>query len=90
MSGNDLAGTTWNYKDNDSDFKITFDAKEKLHSTNKNDVTTENDTWRQEGSKVYFDFNDKYSSYEGQLFGQDSITGKGHNTRLAGILQCIK
>jgi len=75
-----LLGTTWNYTDKDRNYEIEFSKKGKLITTHPNDHTPNNDTWKQKGDKIHFEFNDGFSKYDGQFESINLIKGTAKNS----------
>ncbi len=70
-----VSNTKWHYMDTDWEYDIEFLPNGMLRTKHPNDRTPNNDTWKQSGDKVYFYFNDKYSTYEGTFSGSNIISG---------------
>ena len=77
-----LQGTTWLYNDDKNeveDYTVTFAARGKLKTRHPNDITPDNDAWKQEGAKVVWSYNDSYAVYKGTFENKDLISGKAVN-----------
>lgn len=75
-----ISNTTWKYSDSDGDsYEITFLENGKLKTTNSADVSPNNDFWKQNGRKIQFDFNNRYSVYNGKIQNKNLIRGKTRN-----------
>jgi hypothetical protein len=70
-----VSNTKWHYMDTDWEYDMEFLSNGTLRTEHPNDRTPNNDTWKQSGDKVYFYFNDKYSTYEGSFSGNNIISG---------------
>lgn len=75
-----VKNTKWIYVDTDASYTVIFKGNGHLKTTNPNDKTPDNDFWEQEGAVVRFNFNNKYSNYEGHFAGCDTIRGTGRNS----------
>ena len=75
-----LAGTTWSGRDSrESDYAYTFEPDGTL-SYNSPTGSFKNGKWKQFGNAVYFEMNDHYSEYLGEVSGQ-SIKGRAWNSK---------
>jgi len=74
-----IKGTSWVYVDADWIYDITFEEGGKLRSKHPNDITPDNDFWKQSGVKVNFEFNKGYTKYQGEMQTKDLITGIATN-----------
>ncbi|MDQ7090698.1 MAG: hypothetical protein Q9M50_08645 [Methylococcales bacterium] len=70
-----VSNTKWHYMDTDWEYDMEFISNGTLRTKHPNDKTPNNDTWRQSGEKVYFYFNNKYSTYQGSFSGDNIISG---------------
>ena len=69
---NDLAGTSWAGSDSTGEYRrFTFTPNGLLNNNST-------DTWHQAGNKVYWEINNSYSHYEGNITG-DRIDYKAYN-----------
>jgi hypothetical protein len=75
-----VKNTKWIYVDEDASYTILFMKNGRLKTTNISDTTPLNDFWEQNGSTVIFNFNNKYSNYEGNFTSPDTIKGLGKNS----------
>ncbi|WP_348718761.1 hypothetical protein [Tenacibaculum sp. 190130A14a] len=75
-----VAGSTWEYSDEDWTYQIEFVENGQIKSTHPNDNTPENDFWKQSHSNIHFEFNDGFSKYDGKMKSIDLITGIGKST----------
>ena len=76
----DLLGTKWNLTYTNKNFgkrsyEIRFLEKGKLYNSHPNEVTENNDTWKQKGNKVVLSFNNNYAIYNGIIKDTNNITG---------------
>jgi hypothetical protein len=76
-----IAGTRWEYSDEEWSYEIEFGVNGRLITTHTNDTTPDNDYWEQEGNIVRFSFNNFYSEYEGEILTEDRIKGVAHNAK---------
>jgi hypothetical protein len=76
-----IAGTRWEYPDEEWSYEIEFGVNGRLITTHPNDTTLDNDYWEQEGNIVRFSFNNFYSEYEGEILTEDKIKGVAHNVK---------
>ena len=72
-----VAGSTWEYTDEDWTYRIEFVENGKIKITHPNESTPENDTWYQSHSEINFEFNDGFSKYSGKMKSLDLIVGLG-------------
>ncbi len=75
-----LLGTTWKYSDKDKSYKVEFGKKGKLKSTHPNDITPDNDFWKQSGNRLHFELNDGYAKYDGKIESSNLIKGTAKNS----------
>jgi outer membrane biogenesis lipoprotein LolB len=76
-----LLGSKWHYADEQWEYDIEFAANGVMHTTHPNDKTTDNDSWEQDGVKVKFYFNNKFSQYQGTLSGNNAMSGTASNSK---------
>lgn len=77
-----LAGSTWHYMDNDSEYDIQFLTNGRLKLIgHPNDTDFSNESWTQTGETVHIYFNDKFATYKGKFSGRNIISGTATNTR---------
>ena len=72
-----VAGSTWEYSDDDWTYQIEFNENGKIKSTHPNDSTSENDSWNQLRTQIHFEFNNGFSKYDGKMKTVDLIVGEG-------------
>ncbi|HEX3149823.1 MAG TPA: hypothetical protein VHR66_17230 [Gemmataceae bacterium] len=73
-----LAGTTWVGKSSDGDEQtITFEAEGKMTLVKRGNPFTKC-SWTQDGAKVMWEVNDRYSEHTGVISG-DKIEVSSHN-----------
>ncbi len=75
-----LAGTTWAASDVTGQIRYHFQPDGTLEYVYPNGRALRNATWKQEGSKLYMEFNHKYSERSATILG-DRIVGEGWNKR---------
>jgi outer membrane biogenesis lipoprotein LolB len=73
-----LTGSKWHYTDADWQYDIEFAGGGVLRTTHPNDKSKDNDTWEQDGNTVNFYFNNKFSTYNGTLSG-NQLSGSASN-----------
>ncbi len=65
----DVSGTTWVGTDSDGDYyEYTFQADGVLYYKSPSGSFA-NGTWKQNGSSIYMETNNKYSEYQGRITG---------------------
>ena len=76
----DLAGTSWRGTDSDGDeYTLHFKADGRLEADTPKGPQRKA-TWKLDGNKIYFEFNNRYSEYRGTLKG-DVMEGTAENAR---------
>lgn len=74
-----VAGTTWVGTDSDGDYyEYHFQRGGALHYQSPTGFY-ENGNWKQEGTSIYMETNNKYSEYQGLISG-NRMQGKAWNT----------
>jgi len=80
QSAMNLAGTTWTGTDSDGDYyEYSFQADGALYYKSPSGSHT-NGTWKQNGSSIYMETNNKYSEYQGRISGTH-MEGNAWNTQ---------
>jgi hypothetical protein len=72
-----IAGTTWSGDGVVAATVYTFNADGSM-TYSYNGATHTNGHWKQDGTKIYWECNNKYCEFEGKLDGND-ISGKAWN-----------
>lgn len=76
-----LLGTTWIYTDEDKSYEITFLKNNVLSTTNPNNNSPEDDSWKQTKKNVYIFYSKKYATYKGTMVSEDLIKGTAKNVQ---------
>ena len=75
-----IAGTTWVGTDSDGDYyEYTFQADGTLYYKSPSGFHT-NGTWKQDGTSIYMETNNRYSEYQGRISGTH-IEGNAWNVK---------
>lgn len=89
-SSDKIENRIWKYSDFEMNYNLSFKANGRLESTHPDDVTKDNDIWKQEGEAVTFSFNDKFSEYKFRFTGNDTIFGKAKNKKSTWDFKLIR
>jgi len=71
--------TLWQYVDEDVTYQLRFSSDGHLVTTHPNDVTPENDFWKQMGKDIEFTYNNSFSTYKGEMVNDGLIEGTASN-----------
>lgn len=76
---NSISNTRWLYKADSVKYEIEFLAQGQLKTSNPEDKTPINDTWKVKKSKIIFYYNDHFIKHKVRMVNDSTMEGFGYN-----------